>query len=397
MNTKEEGTTRRNHVGLFGSILGLTSLLLPWLSVRESRLAAGESLGFLDASATPLAAAIVVAWLLALALSLNPGASRRPLALAGTGALLLPLTLLAAGTGATSVLDPAQPLSRASLGAGVWLSLFASYLLLHGTLSKLHTRPLARRLLAAAGPLLVLVLALSGTLDDLSLARELAGNEHRFLEETRRHVALSLGSVAIGACIAVPLGVAAARRRRAERPIFLLSSAIETIPSLALFGLIIAPLSALSFAFPALREMGIRGVGATPAVIALVLYSLLPIVHNTYAGLRHVSPAARDAGRGMGMSPRQLSWRVEYPLAAPLIGEGIRTATIQSIGNTAVAALIGAGGLGHFIFQGLGQAAPDLILLGALPVIALALAADLLMQAVIRVLTPKGIRTEAQQ
>jgi len=138
-------------------------------------------------------------------------------------------------------------------------------------------------------------------------------------------------------------------------------------------------------------------VGATPALIALVLYSLLPIVHNTYAGLRQVSPAALDAGLGMGMNRRQLSWKVEYPLALPLIGEGVRTATVQSIGNTAVAALIGAGGLGHFIFQGLGQAAPDLILLGALPVIALALTADLLMRGLIRILTPRGLRLEAGQ
>ena len=172
---------------------------------------------------------------------------------------------------------------------------------------------------------------------------------------------------------------------------------METIPSLALFGLIIAPLSALSFAYPALRDIGIRGVGAAPALIALVLYSLLPIVHNTFAGVRQVGPAALDAGRGMGMSPRQLSWRVEYPLALPLIGEGVRTATVQSVGNTAVAALIGAGGLGHFIFQGLGQAAPDLILLGALAVIALALAIDVIARSLIHALTPKALRTERGQ
>jgi osmoprotectant transport system permease protein len=253
------------------------------------------------------------------------------------------------------------------------------------------------RLLALSAALPVLAMAASGLLGSLSLVKEFSGNEQRFFAETGRHVALSLGSVAIGACIAIPLGIAAARSRRAERPIFLISSTVETIPSLALFGLIIAPLSALSHAYPVLREIGIRGVGATPALIALVLYSLLPIVHNTYAGLRQVSPAALDAGLGMGMNRRQLSWKVEYPLALPLIGEGVRTATVQSIGNTAVAALIGAGGLGHFIFQGLGQAAPDLILLGALPVIALALTADLLMRGLIRILTPRGLRLEAGQ
>ena len=99
----------------------------------------------------------------------------------------------------------------------------------------------------------------------------------------------------------------------------------------------------------------------------------------------------------MGMSRRQLARKVEFPLAAPIIAEGVRTAAVQAVGNTTVAALIGAGGLGHFIFQGLGQAAPDLILLGALPVIALALAMDTIMRMIIRSLTPHGLRMEAEQ
>jgi osmoprotectant transport system permease protein len=240
----------------------------------------------------------------------------------------------------------------------------------------------------------MLLFGLLGFYGDLSLAVEFAGNAGRFVQEAGRHVLLAFGSVGIGALIAIPLGIGAARSRRAEKPIFVIASAIETIPSLALFGLIIAPLSALSFAYPVLRDIGIRGVGATPALIALVLYSLLPIVHNTYAGLKQVSPAALDAGRGMGMSRGQLARRVEFPLAAPLVAEGVRTASVQSVGNTAVAALIGAGGLGHFIFQGLGQAAPDLILMGALPVIALALLTDTAMRAVVRGLTPRGVRPE---
>ena len=311
--------------------------------------------------------------------------------------MILPLSLLASGLGATALVASAGTSARASLGAAVWLDVFAVYLLLHSALSTLKARPVARRLLLLAGPLLVVVLGALGVFNNLSLMVEFAGNESRFFQEVIRHLELSLGSVAIGACIAIPLGLAAARHQRLKRPIFLLSNTVETIPSLALFGLLIAPLAALSFAYPALRDIGIRGVGATPALIALVLYSLLPIVHNTYTGVRQVSPAALDAGRGMGMSHRQLSWRVEYPLALPLIGEGVRTATVQSIGNTAVAALIGAGGLGHFIFQGLGQAAPDLILLGALAVIALALAMDLLARSLIRVLTPEGVRTERGQ
>ncbi|MEE9365073.1 MAG: ABC transporter permease, partial [Dehalococcoidales bacterium] len=153
------------------------------------------------------------------------------------------------------------------------------------------------------------------------------------------------------------------------------------------------PLSALSFAFPALREFGIRGVGVAPALIALIVYSLLPIVRNTFVGLRQLDPAVIDAGLGMGMSRPQVFRRLEVPLAAPLVLEGVRMASVQAVGLAAVAALIGAGGLGWFIFQGLGQAAPDLIILGAIPIIVLALVVDAVMRTVVRASTPKGVAT----
>lgn len=386
-----------SRVATLGSLIGMASMALPWLTVRSSRLAAGEDVGLLEAAGMPSTLLIATLWIIVLAVSLRP--TTRPIAcmLACVGLLFLPLTLLTAASGADRLLATAPTVARASLGGAVWLSLFAAYLVLHSSLSSLKDLPHVRRLVTLIAPALILVMALSGSFHSLALSVEFTGNEQRLLRETGRHLALSLGSVTIGALIAVPLGIAATRHRRAERPIFLVASTIETVPSLALFGLIMAPLAALSFAFPVLRDLGIRGVGATPALVALVLYSLLPIVHNTYAGLKQVSTAALDAGRGMGMSARQLSWRVEYPLAIPLIGEGIRTATIQSVGNTAVAALIGAGGLGHFIFQGLGQAAPDLILLGALSVIALALVLDTVARSAIKVLTPRGLRQEGGQ
>ena len=384
----------RNYVGLLGSLFGLLSIALPWLSIRATRLAVGDGADIIETTGTPLTAIVFVLWSIALVFSTRPNAGRAALVVGVVGAAQLALSLFVAGTGATLLLAPFPAAARASLGAGVWVSIAAAYVLLHTARSGMQKRAHLWRLLALSVASATIAMAASGLLDSLSIVREFSGNEQRFFEELTRHIALSLGSVAIGTSIAIPLGIAAARSRRAERPIFLISSTVETIPSLALFGLIIAPLSALSYSFPVLRELGIRGVGATPALIALVLYSLLPIVHNTYTGLRQVSPAALDAGLGMGMSRRQLSWKVEYPLALPLIGEGVRTATVQSIGNTAVAALIGAGGLGHFIFQGLGQAAPDLILLGALPVIVLALTADVLMRGLIRFLTPGGLRLE---
>jgi osmoprotectant transport system permease protein len=385
----------RDPVAVLGSALGLVSLVLPWLSLRANRLAAGQDV-FLFAFDVPAAIALLFLWSACLLAGLGL-LTRRILVLAVGALALLPSTLITAGAGGAALLDGASDTARASLGAGVWVSLLASYVIIHTTRQQLIGPRAVRSVLAWGGLIAVLVAGLFGAFDDLSLMREFSLNEPRFLRETVRHLTLALGSVALGTSIAVPLGIFAARSRAVERPIFAVTSAVETIPSLALFGLIIAPLSALSYAYPALREMGIRGVGTAPAVIALVLYSLLPIVHNTFAGLRQVSPVAMDAGRGMGMSPRQLAWRVEFPLAVPLIGEGVRIASVQAVGGTTVAALIGAGGLGHFIFQGLGQAAPDLILLGALPVIGLALVVDACLAAFVRLLTPAGVGVEARK
>jgi osmoprotectant transport system permease protein len=164
------------------------------------------------------------------------------------------------------------------------------------------------------------------------------------------------------------------------------------MPSLALFGILIPVLAAVTLRFPALADLGIKGIGAAPAIIALTVYSLLPVARNTYTGFASVDPAAIEAGTGMGMTSAQLLLRIEIPIASPVILNGIRVALVQAIGLTAVAALIGAGGLGVFIFQGLGQAANDLILLGAIPTIFIAVVVDSMMSGIIMLLQPKGLR-----
>ncbi|HEX4186118.1 MAG TPA: ABC transporter permease, partial [Stellaceae bacterium] len=155
---------------------------------------------------------------------------------------------------------------------------------------------------------------------------------------------------------------------------------LQTIPSIALFGLLIVPLAALATAVPQLAALGIGGIGVAPAIVALVLYALLPVVRNTATGLAGVDAAVIEAGRGMGLTSRQIFWQVELPLALPVLLAGLRIVTVQAIGLAVVAALIGAGGLGTFVFEGLGQYAVDLVLLGALPAIFLALAADFILQ-----------------
>ncbi len=178
-----------------------------------------------------------------------------------------------------------------------------------------------------------------------------------------QHVGLVAISTAIAALIGLPLGVLVARRPAWRRPVLGLANVFQTIPSLALFGLLIP----------------MFGIGAWTAITALVVYALLPIVRNTYAGLAGVDPAVREAGRGMGMTEGELLRLVELPLAAGVILAGVRIATVVSVGIATIAAAIGAGGLGVYIFRGVATVDDTLILAGAIPAALLALLADALL------------------
>jgi len=376
-------------VAVTGTVIGLLALVPGWLTLKPSRVAAGVSLKLweLEWGAVGL---FVVLWSACLVLGLI-GVKRRSIFLGILANLIIILTLIFAGFAASRLHATATPIARVAPGAGIWLTLFSAYVLIFAVCQNLTNLPVWRSLISWSGLTTFIVLLLSGWFNDISVMQEFMGQEERFTQELIKHILLFAGSVAIGTLIGIPLGIWSARSHRAEKPIFFIANITQTIPSLALFGLLIAPLSALSFAFPVLREFGIRGVGATPAIIALIIYSLLPIIQNTYTSLRNLDPAVIDAGLGMGMSRMQIFRRIEVPLAAPIVLEGVRIALVQSVGLTAVAALIGAGGLGAFVFQGLGQAAPDLIILGAIPIIILALLVDALMRTVVRITRPRGL------
>ena len=394
MSIKDEKIRRlvtRDSVAVTGSVIGLFSFLFGWLTLKPSRIVAGTSLSLWESVDWAGAAVILALWLICFVFSFTKK-GRLQAALLGTAAnLILIIAFVLTGLAASRLLEGETPFARASLGAGVWITLAAAYIVIFASRQGLPDSRVLRNLVSWTGLAVIGVLLIVGWFNDISIVQEFLGREGRFLQELLQHVFLFGGSVAVGALLGILLGIWATRSRRAERPIFFITNITQTIPSLALFGLLIAPLSALSFAFPALREFGIRGVGVTPAIIALIIYSLLPIVRNTYVGLRQLDPAVIDAGLGMGMSRAQVFRRIEVPLAAPLVLEGVRTASVQSVGLATVAALIGAGGLGWFIFQGLGQAAADLILLGALPIIVLALVVDAVMRTVVRLATPKGL------
>src|SRR6267154_3442010 len=188
-------------------------------------------------------------------------------------------------------------------------------------------------------------------------------NRGEVLERTAEHIGLVASAMALALIIGLPLGVALVRRRTMQRWVLGGANIIQTIPSLALFGFLIP-------------VPWIGGVGASTAIVALALYALLPILRNTCTGIAEVDPAVVESARGMGMTPRQVLWQVQLPLAAPVLLAGIRVATAICIGVTTIAAAIGAGGLGVFIFRGLAMVNNQVILAGAIPAAGLAIAAD---------------------
>jgi osmoprotectant transport system permease protein len=285
------------------------------------------------------------------------------------GATTLLLLVFAAGHIATTLTTNAPPATRVSLGWAFWASGFCLVMIVIDALQRWRAGYLLMLAVAVIIVGAIVALALSGTFDSLSLAREYTARRGEFATELGRHCLLVAIAVALAVIIGAPLGLYVARRPERSAGIFGALNLLQTIPSVALFGLLIAPLSAL----------GIGGIGAVPAIIALLLYSLLPVVRNTEAGISGVDPTVIDAARGMGLTQTQILWRIELPLGTPVFLAGLRIVTVQAIGLTIVAALIGAGGLGSFVFQGIGQYAIDLVLLGALPTIVLALAADFVL------------------
>ena len=188
-------------------------------------------------------------------------------------------------------------------------------------------------------------------------------NHMEVLDLTTEHLWLVGASITLAVLIGIPLGVAITRWPVLSKPVLGGANIIQTVPSLALFG----------FLLPA-PWIGARADRI--AILALMLYALLPLIRNTYTGIKGVDPAVVEAGRGMGMTDRQLLWQVELPLALSVIIAGVRVATVLSIGLATIAAAIGAGGLGEFIFRGLAMVNNQVILAGAIPAAALAILAD---------------------
>jgi osmoprotectant transport system permease protein len=440
---------KANAITALGGAIGVLSAALPWLLFRPNRLVQGDALAVWQLGG-PWHWLALVAWAL-IAVSAVWRSSLR--GYVGTALLVGAIAAIALSISSNSglLLMGAGEFARVSVSGGVWLMLVAVYVVAFGVGTEFR--------FATPTVLLALLATFAfGAYSRLGPAVEYAAVSDTFFTELLRHFALSIAAVIVAVVIGVPLALMAVRNSRLEGLVLGGAGLLQTIPSLALFGVLLAPLAwvgrsvsmgavlaivvigaLLSFAIsrfkgvlpvrfalvgvtalialpllavliynalignlaglaafvqPAalLSSAGIRGIGAAPALVALTIYALFPIVVNTFVGMKSVPEGVIDAARGMGMNQRQVFLRAELPIAIPAMLTGLRGATVLSFGLTTVAALIGGGGLGFFILRGVDANAPDLILVGAAPIVILALVIDAGLRAFSALVTPKGLR-----
>lgn len=205
--------------------------------------------------------------------------------------------------------------------------------------------------------------------------------QDQILELTTQHLYLTFVAVFFAVLVAVPLGITITRFEKTAGIVIGIANTVQALPSLALLGFLIP----------------ILGIGSKPSIVMIFLYSLLPIIKNTYTGLTNVDRAILEAGRGMGMTNWQLMKMVQLPLALPVIMAGIRISAVTAVGLTTIAALIGAGGLGQLIYRGISMVNNRMIIAGAVPAMVLTLVIDFLLNILEKLVTPKGIRRKAKK
>ncbi|KLG15531.1 osmoprotectant uptake system permease [Enterobacter roggenkampii] len=365
-----------NRVLLLLACVAIAAVALPFVNVAPNRLMSGEGKALWQVwSFTPgwLAAALG-AWVI---LSLWQGRPAQWLTLLLSEGLFI-LLFWSAGLAATHMASAESPLARTSIGSGLWLWLALCLLACSDAIRRLIASAVWRWVLNAQIWCIPLLLLFSGELNNLSLLKEYANRQEVFDDALAQHLTILFGTLVPALLVGIPLGMWCYRHPSRQGGVFAVLNVIQTIPSVALFGLLIAPLAGLVKSFPALGMLGIAGTGLTPALIALVLYALLPLVRGVVAGLGQVAPDVLESAHAMGMSARQCFWKIQLPLALPLLLRSLRVVAVQTVGMAVIAALIGAGGFGALVFQGLLSSALDLVLLGVVPTIALAVVVDAL-------------------
>lgn len=365
-----------NRVLLLMALIALAAAALPFVNFAPNRLVSGEGRAVWQVwTFSPVLLLIPLCLLLGLTLVRGRWALASTLVVCE---LLFAGLVWSAGLAASHLASSESPLARTAVGSGLWLWMALCLLACSDAIRRLSPQPLWRWLLQAQIWILPLLLLFSGELNALSLMKEYANRQDVFNDAGQQHLTLLLGTLVPALLIGVPLGLFCYRRPASQGPVFAVLNVIQTIPSVALFGLLIAPLAGLTRAWPWLSSLGIAGTGMTPALIALVLYALLPLARGVLAGLSQVPAEVLESADAMGMNSRQRFWQIQLPLALPVLLRGLRVVAVQTVGMAVIAALIGAGGFGALVFQGLLSSALDLVLLGVIPTIVLAVVVDAL-------------------
>lgn len=361
---------------------------LPFLRLAPNRLLTGEAVYLRDVL-LPHGGQVGVAWLLVLAVLLCVAIGLPKNRAFHAGVMVAMACSLAgawslAGHFASSATPAEEVYARTSLGSGFWTLCALAWMAALDAIHRLHLSTLHRLLLQGVWWLPLLLLLHEG--QHLSIAKEYANHRDVLLPAVWRHLQIVLLAVVPALGLGLLLAWRMTKVPQLRSAVFPVLNVIQTIPSIAVFGLLMGPLAWLAIQWPSLGSAGISGVGMAPAVLALLAYALLPIVRSALAGLEQVPPDTVDAARAMGMSDRQVLLQVELPLAGPVLLIGLRTALVQTIGLAAISALVGAGGLGQIMFDGLFSAANELVVLGVIPIVILATLADTLFK-VLGVLT----------
>ncbi|SMC76440.1 ABC transporter permease [Rhizobium sp. RU36D] len=379
----------RTGIDKLGLVIGLLvaygALVAPFALFRANRIVAGEPRPTWEA--LPVVPATVLLALLALASVVIVFRTSTWWRL-GLAAATLAILAISIGISGRFLSPEGNSYARVSPASGFWILTVAFALVAADAITRLRPRPAVRVVLLAGALGGLAAILMSGWWDDLSLLKEYANRADVFWQEAGQHVSLALGSLVAAVLIGLPLGILCHRVEPLRAGVLNTLNLIQTIPSIALFGILIAPLGWIAVHVPGAAALGIRGIGAAPAFVALFLYSLLPVVANTVVGLAGVPRETNEAALGVGMTGAQRLLGIELPLAMPVILTGIRIVLVQNIGLATIAALIGGGGFGVFVFQGIGQTAMDLALLGAVPTVILAFAAATVLDALIEMNAP---------
>jgi osmoprotectant transport system permease protein len=386
-------------VGLAAAAVALASLLLmPFAVLRTSRIATGSGQSLVASVGAVPVALLLAGWLAIVVLSLSKGRSPwRAAARSLAGASMIVAVVALSVVAAVRLSATRGAFARVSIGGGAWAAIAAAYIVVVSGRRQMAGRAWVSRAVQLVAPAGIAGMLATGSLSHLGIMREYANWAARFWTETATHLAFTAVGLTLALAIGSAIGVLAFRHAPLERPLLTGVSLLQTIPGLAMIGILFGPLNAVSQRFPALRALGVGGLGWAPVITALTLYALLVVVHDVVIGLRGVSPEAVDAARGMGMTPNQLMRRVRLPLAAPVVYTGMRTAALQTVGTATLGAFVAAGTLGLFITQGLAEGSSDLVLLGALTLVVLALALDAGLRALEPLVVPAARRLASKK